>query len=65
MNLTEETAHNLVFEAQKLLKEKGYLEKDLVSANELFAQKKNDASDALLILRISIPCLLEELKPRQ
>jgi DNA repair protein RadA len=39
LNLTEETAHNLVFEAQKLLKEKGYLEKDLVSANELFARR--------------------------
>jgi DNA repair protein RadA len=39
MNLTEETAHNLVFEAQKLLKEKGYLEKDLVSASELFARR--------------------------
>ncbi len=39
LNLTEETAHNLIFEAQKLLKEKGYLEKDLVSANELFARR--------------------------
>jgi len=39
LNLTEETAHNLVFEAQKLLREKGYLEKDLVSANELFARR--------------------------
>ena len=39
LNITEETAHNLVFEAQKLLKEKGYLEKDLVSANELFARR--------------------------
>ncbi len=39
MNLTEETAHNLVYEAQKLLREKGYLEKDLVSANELFARR--------------------------
>ncbi len=41
MNLTDETAHNLVFEAQKLLREKGYLEKDLVSANELFTRRKN------------------------
>jgi DNA repair protein RadA len=41
MNLTDETAHNLVFEAQRLLREKGYLEKDLVSANELFARRKN------------------------
>jgi DNA repair protein RadA len=39
LNITEETAHNLVFEAQKLLKEKGYLEKDLVSANELYARR--------------------------
>jgi DNA repair protein RadA len=39
MSITEETAHNLVFEAQKLLREKGYLEKDLVSANELFARR--------------------------
>ena len=39
LNITEETAHNLVFEAQKILKEKGYLEKDLVSANELFARR--------------------------
>jgi DNA repair protein RadA len=39
LNITEETAHNLVFAAQKLLKEKGYLEKDLVSANELFARR--------------------------
>ena len=39
MNMTEETAHNLIFEAQKLLKDKGYLEKDLVSANELFARR--------------------------
>ena len=39
LNITEETAHNLIFEAQKLLKEKGYLEKDLVSANELFARR--------------------------
>lgn len=39
LNLTEESAHNLVFEAQKLLKDKGYLEKDLVSANELFARR--------------------------
>lgn len=41
LNLTEETAHNLVFEAQKLLREKGYLEKDLVSANELFSRRQN------------------------
>jgi len=41
MNLTDETAHNLVFEAQKLLRDKGYLEKDLVSANELFTRRKN------------------------
>ena len=39
LNITEETAHNLVFEAQKLLKERGLLEKDLVSANELFARR--------------------------
>jgi DNA repair protein RadA len=39
LNITEETAHNLVFEAQKLLKEKGYLEKDLVSAQELFMRR--------------------------
>jgi DNA repair protein RadA len=39
LNLTDETAHNLVFEAQKLLKEKGYLEKDLVSAQELFMRR--------------------------
>ncbi len=41
MNLTDETAHNLVFEAQRLLREKGYLEKDLVSANELFTRRKS------------------------
>jgi len=40
LNLTEETAHNLIFEAQKILREKGYLEKDLVSANELFARRQ-------------------------
>jgi len=39
LNLTEETAHNLVFEAQKILKDKGYLEKDLVSAQELFVRR--------------------------
>ena len=39
LNITEETAHNLIFEAQKLLKEKGYLEKDLVSASELFERR--------------------------
>ena len=39
LNITEETAHNLVFEAQKILREKGYLEKDLVSANELYARR--------------------------
>ena len=39
MNITDETAHNLVFEAQKLLREKGYLEKDLVSAQELFVRR--------------------------
>ena len=39
LNITDETAHNLVFEAQKLLKEKGYLEKDLVSAQELFVRR--------------------------
>src|SRR5487761_1145920 len=39
LNITEETAHNLVFEAQKILKEKGYLEKDLVSAQELFERR--------------------------
>jgi DNA repair protein RadA len=39
LNITDETAHNLVFEAQKLLKEKGYLEKDLVSAQELFMRR--------------------------
>src|SRR5579875_381566 len=38
-NLTDETAHNLIFEAQKLLKERGYLEKDLVSAQELFTRR--------------------------
>src|SRR5487761_300890 len=41
MNITDETAHNLVFEAQKLLKERGYLEKDLVSAQELFTRRAN------------------------
>ncbi len=39
LNLTSETAHNLIFEAQKLLREKGYLEKDLVSAQELYARR--------------------------
>ncbi len=39
LNITEETAHNLVFEAQKILKDKGILEKDLISANELFARR--------------------------
>ncbi len=39
MNIADETAHNLIFEAQKLLKEKGYLEKDLVSAQELFERR--------------------------
>ncbi len=39
LNLTDETAHNLIFEAQKLLKERGYLEKDLVSAQELFTRR--------------------------
>lgn len=39
LNLTDETAHNLIFEAQKLLRERGYLEKDLVSANELFSRR--------------------------
>ena len=39
LNITDETAHNLVFEAQKLLREKGYLEKDLVSAQELFMRR--------------------------
>src|SRR5579875_1297980 len=39
LNLTEETAHNLIFEAQRLLKEKGYLEKDLVSAQELYDRR--------------------------
>ncbi|MDG7000537.1 MAG: DNA repair and recombination protein RadA [Nitrososphaerota archaeon] len=39
LNITDETAHNLVFEAQKILKEKGYLEKDLISAQELFARR--------------------------
>ena len=39
LNLTEETAHNLVFEAQKILKDRGYLEKDLVSAQELFTRR--------------------------
>ncbi len=39
LNITDETAHNLIFEAQRLLKEKGYLEKDLVSAQELFDRR--------------------------
>jgi DNA repair protein RadA len=39
LNLTEETAHNLVFEAQKLLREKGLLERDLISAQELYARR--------------------------
>ncbi|MGI0079377.1 MAG: DNA repair and recombination protein RadA [Nitrososphaerales archaeon] len=39
MNIADETAHNLIFEAQKLLKEKGYLEKDLVSARELLERR--------------------------
>ncbi len=39
LNIADETAHNLIFEAQKLLKEKGYLEKDLVSAQELFERR--------------------------
>ncbi|MCL4518665.1 MAG: DNA repair and recombination protein RadA [Thaumarchaeota archaeon] len=39
LNIADETAHNLVFEAQKILREKGYLEKDLVSAQELFVRR--------------------------
>lgn len=39
LGLTDETAHNLIFEAQRLLREKGYLEKDLVSAQELFDRR--------------------------
>ena len=39
LNLTDETAHNLIFEAHKLLREKGYLEKDLVSAQELYVRR--------------------------
>jgi DNA repair protein RadA len=39
LNITDETAHNLIFEAQRLLREKGYLEKDLVSAQELFDRR--------------------------
>ena len=39
LNLTDETAHNLIFEAHKLLREKGILEKDLVSAQELFSRR--------------------------
>jgi DNA repair protein RadA len=39
LNITDETAHNLIFEAQRLLKEKGYLEKDLVSAQELYDRR--------------------------
>jgi DNA repair protein RadA len=39
LSITEETAHNLIFEAQRLLREKGYLEKDLVSAQELFDRR--------------------------
>ena len=39
LNIADDTAHNLIFEAQKLLKEKGYLEKDLVSAQELFERR--------------------------
>jgi DNA repair protein RadA len=39
LNLTDETAHNLIFEAQKLLREKGILEKDLISAQELYVRR--------------------------
>jgi DNA repair protein RadA len=39
LSIAQETAHNLIFEAQKLLREKGYLEKDLVSAQELFERR--------------------------
>jgi DNA repair protein RadA len=39
LGLTDETAHNLIFEAQRLLREKGILEKDLVSAQELFDRR--------------------------
>jgi DNA repair protein RadA len=67
LNITEETAHNLVFEAQKLLKDKGYLEKDLVSANELFARRAkmlrcttfSENLDALLIGGIETQAVTE------
>jgi DNA repair protein RadA len=39
LGLTDETAHNLIFESQRLLREKGILEKDLVSAQELFDRR--------------------------
>jgi DNA repair protein RadA len=39
LSITDETAHNLIFEAQRLLKDKGYLEKDLVSAQELYDRR--------------------------
>jgi DNA repair protein RadA len=39
LNIADETAHNLIFEAQKLLREKGYLEKDLISAQELYERR--------------------------
>ncbi len=39
LNITDETAHNLIFESQRILKEKGYLEKDLVSAQELYDRR--------------------------
>lgn len=37
--ISEDTAQNLIFEAQKLLREKGYLEKDLVSAQDLLTRR--------------------------
>ena len=43
MNLTDETAHNLVFEAQRLLREKGYLEKDLRLGQRALYPKKEPA----------------------
>lgn len=38
-DISDDTAQNLVFEAQKLLREKGYLEKDLVTANDLLERR--------------------------
>jgi DNA repair protein RadA len=39
LGITDDTAQNLIFESQKLLREKGYLEKDLASAQELYDRR--------------------------